>query len=273
MLYFTVNQPELRKGSFTHMAQKKKSSSTTALHLAIVTPTYNEIGNIEKLLTSLQAVSKEHPKDSFSVFVVDDSSPDGTADLVEILSPKLKTKNFNVNLIVRKEKDGLGRAYIFGFKQVLKRGGFDYILQMDADLSHNPAYITGFLHQAREGADFIIASRYTPGGATPDWPWFRKLLSRGGNIYTRLLLSRRITDYTGGYNMYSTSLMKKLSLDTVTAGGYGFLIELKYRALQVAKKIGEVPIVFLDRENGVSKIPKSTIVKNLVLVVKLRFNR
>jgi dolichol-phosphate mannosyltransferase len=253
------------------MAQKAPIRS---LRVAIVTPTYNEIGNIEKLLVELQSVSKEHPADIFSAFVIDDSSPDGTADLVETLRPKLKTKNFTVNLIVRKEKDGLGRAYIFGFNQVLQqKPPFDYILQMDADLSHNPAYITGFLHQARDGADLIVASRYIHGGTTPDWPWYRKVLSRGGNMYTRFFLSSKVTDYTGGFNMYSTSLMKKIDTNTLTAGGYGFLIELKYRAIKSAKKIREVPIVFLDRENGVSKIPKSTIFKNLALVIKLRLNK
>lgn len=251
------------------MGQKKTKSES--LRLAIVTPTYNEIGNIEKLLSSLQTVSSEHPNDLFTVFVVDDSSPDGTADLVEILRPKLKTENFDINLIVRKEKDGLGRAYIHGFGKVLSHpSSFDYILQMDADLSHNPAYITGFLRHAKQGADFIVASRYITGGATPDWPFYRKLLSRGGNIYTRLFLSRKVTDYTGGYNMYSTPLIQKIDTDTLTAGGYGFLIELKYRAVKAADKIGEVPIVFLDRENGTSKIPKSTIIKNLALVLKLR---
>jgi len=240
--------------------------------IAVVTPTYNEIGNIEKLLTELQKVSNEHVNDSFSVFVVDDSSPDGTADLVTVLSPKLKTKNFNVNLIVRKEKDGLGRAYIHGFKQVLAHEDkFDYILQMDADLSHNPVYITGFLHQANEKADFIVASRYINGGGTPDWPIHRQALSRGGNLYTRMILGTKISDYTGGFNMFKTSLMEKMDVNTISAGGYGFLLELKYRALHSAVNVREIPIIFLDREHGTSKIPKSTIFKNLVLVLKLRF--
>ena len=239
--------------------------------IAIVTPTYNEIGNIERLLTSIQKVSVEHPKDAFTVFVVDDSSPDGTADLVASLAPKLKTTNFAVELIIRKEKDGLGRAYIHGFKKVLAhKAAFDYILQMDADLSHNPAYITGFLHQAREGADFVVASRYITGGGTPDWPLHRQALSRGGNWYTRLMLGTAISDYTGGYNLYSAQLLKKMDIDSVQAGGYGFLIELKYRALKNATKTTQIPIVFLDRQHGSSKIPKSTLVKNFFLVFKIR---
>lgn len=254
------------------MTKKKATTAPQPVHVAIVTPTYNELGNIEKLLTSLQNVSSEHPNDRFTVFVIDDSSPDGTGDLVEILTPKLKTKNFAVNLITRKEKDGLGRAYIFGFKQVLSHEKkFDYILQMDADLSHDPAYITGFLRYARQGDEFIVATRYIKGGGTPNWPLHRRLLSRCGNLYTRFFLGSKITDYTGGFNMYKTSLMKKINPDTITAGGYGFLIELKYKALQATSSIAEVPIIFLDRENGVSKIPKSTIFKNLALVVKLKF--
>lgn len=242
--------------------------------IAIVTPTYNEASNIERLLSSLQAVSKKEKEHSFTVFVVDDSSPDGTAAVVKKLQPKLKTKNFEVKLIVRKEKDGLGRAYIFGFNQVLaEKVPFDYILQMDADLSHNPEYISDFLKIAKKDTDLIVASRYIPGGATPDWPLYRRVLSRGGNFYTRLFLSRKVTDYTGGYNMYSVSLMKKIDTQTITAGGYGFLIELKFKAINNAKQIAEVPIIFLDREHGTSKIPKSTIFKNLILVLQLRFKK
>jgi len=256
------------------MVKAKESTKNIGLHVAVVTPTYNEIGNIEKLLTSLQRVSSEHTDDHFSVFVIDDSSPDGTADLVKILKKKLRTKNFEITLITRKEKDGLGRAYIFGFKKVLAhKPAFDYILQMDADLSHNPAYVTSFLHQAKQGADFIVASRYTPGGGTPDWPWYRQLLSRGGNIYTRLLLGNRITDYTGGFNMYKASLMKTMNVDTIEAGGYGFLIDLKYRALKHAKNIAQIPIIFIDRQHGNSKIPKNTIIKNFILVPKIRYGK
>lgn len=244
------------------------------VRFAIVTPTYNEVGNVETLLRSLQQVSGEHSKDEFTVFVVDDSSPDGTADLVKILAPKLKTKNFSVKLLVRKEKDGLGRAYIFGFKKVLAdKQKFDYILQMDADLSHDPAYITGFLHQARNGADFIVASRYINGGGTPDWSWYRKTLSRGGNLYTRMLLGSKITDYTGGYNMYKTALMKKMDVDAIQAGGYGFLIELKFKALKNAETVAQIPIVFMDRKHGSSKIPRNTVVKNFILVPKIRYGK
>lgn len=253
---------------------KSTKTDASAIRLAIVTPTYNEIDNIEKLLTSLQSISIEHPKDNFSVFVIDDSSPDGTADLVEALTPKLKRKNFSINLITRKEKDGLGRAYIFGFNKVLSQNNkFDYILQMDADLSHNPVYITGFLHQAREGADFVVASRYMPGGGTPDWPWYRQLLSRGGNLYTRIFLGNKITDYTGGYNLYKASLLKKMNTDSIESGGYGFLIDLKYRALQEAKHVAQVPIIFIDRQHGSSKIPKNTIIKNFILVPKIRYGK
>lgn len=242
------------------------------MKIAIVTPTYNEVGNIENLLKSLLKVGIENPKDHFSVFVVDDSSPDGTADLVLSLAPKLAIKNFDINLIVRKEKDGLGRAYIYGFKQVLAhKNNYDYILQMDADLSHNPAYITGFIHQAREKADFIVASRYINGGGTPDWPIYRRALSVGGNLYTRIFLGSKITDYTGGFNMYHTNLMKKMNIDDIGATGYGFLIELKYKALHNANQVAEIPIVFMDRQHGSSKIPKTTILKNLILVPSIRY--
>lgn len=241
------------------------------MKFAVVVPTYNEIGNIENLMRSIGDVAALHPKDSFHLFVVDDSSPDGTADIIKTLAPSLNTKNFTVSLISRAEKDGLGRAYIYGFGKVLAhQENFDHILQMDADMSHDPKYISSFVHQAKQGADFIVASRYIPGGGTPDWKLHRKILSRGGNAYTRMLLGRKISDYTGGFNMFSSELMKKINPKSITSGGYGFLIELKYKALRHAQNVAEIPIVFLDREHGTSKIPKSTILKNFLLVAKLR---
>ena len=167
----------------------------------------------------------------------------------------------------RMGKDGLGKAYVAGFHQLLKKN-YTHILQMDADLSHDPKYIPEFI-QAAKTADFIVGARYIKGGATPDWAWHRKLLSRFGNLYTRLFLGSKIHDYTGGYNMYSADLLRAIDLATLQAGGYGFLIELKYRAVTHAKIIHEVPIVFMDRLHGTSKIPRSTIIKNLLLVPQL----
>jgi dolichol-phosphate mannosyltransferase len=142
---------------------------------------------------------------------------------------------------------------------------------MDADLSHDPSYITEMLRRVRGGADLVVASRYIRGGATPDWNLKRRFLSVGGNLYTRLFLGSRITDYTGGFNLYQTELLRRITPSTITTTGYGFQIEMKQRALKLAKRPTEVAIVFMDRTEGESKIPSDTLVKNLLLVLQLRF--
>ena len=242
------------------------------LRLAIVVPTYNEVTNVQNLIDSIAAVAKLNADVELTVVVIDDSSPDGTAELVESLAEGWQTVNFSVRVINKPTKNGLGAAYVYGFAQ-LENQGFDYFLQMDADLSHDPRYITGFIHQARAGVDFVVASRYIPGGGTPDWTLNRRILSRGGNFYARLILSRRITDYTGGFNMYSAALIKRMDMQTIAATGYGFLLVLKYRALLNCTSLAELPIVFLDRTHGSSKMPSSTLIKNFVLVPKIKARR
>ncbi len=239
------------------------------MKLAIAVPTYNEATNIKKLLPAIQKNLLAYPDLECVVFVIDDASPDGTADVAERLGKQLQTKGFRVQLIRRQKKEGLGKAYVFAFHKILKQD-FDYILQMDADLSHDPKYLPEFL-RATGNADFVVGSRYVKGGSTPDWQWHRKLLSHGGNTYTRLLLDSKITDYTGGFNLYSAKLLKDINLDRIQAVGYGFLIELKYKALKHSRGVVQVPIVFMDRRHGSSKIPRGIIFKNLALVAKLRF--
>jgi len=241
------------------------------MKLAVAVPTYNELDNVKKLLPALSKYLKDYPDLTTTVWVIDDGSPDGTADAAEKIGKKLKSKNFEVQVMRRTKKEGLGKAYVYAFKKLLNEG-YDFILQMDADLSHNPKYIPQFL-DATKDFSFVIGSRYIKGGATPDWQWHRKLLSRGGNIYARALLSTKITDYTGGFNMFSGDLLQGLDLDTLQAAGYGFLIELKFRALQQAGGVYQVPIVFMDRTHGESKLPKGIIFKNLALVARMRFGR
>lgn len=209
----------------------------------------------------------KQPDLSCTLFVVDDSSPDQTAAKAESAGQQYASNRFKVRVLSRKAKDGFGRAYVHGFKHVLKEN-FDYILQIDADLSHNPNYIPQFLEAAKTH-DFVVGSRYIKGGATPDWSWYRKLLSRGGNLYTRLWLGNTITDYTGGFNLFHADLLRQVHSGSLRASGYGFLIELKHRALQHAKSPTQIPIIFIDRQHGSSKIPKSTIIKNLILVPKI----
>jgi len=237
--------------------------------LAIAVPTYNEAANLKKLIPAIYRNLKSYPKLTCTLFIVDDNSPDGTAEVAEKLGLKYRTSSFHVKVLRRKTKEGLGKAYIYAFRHILN-DKFDFILQMDADLSHDPKYLPAFLDAAKR-VDFVVGSRYIKNGGTPDWQWYRKLLSRGGNLYTRLFLGSQITDYTGGYNLYSTSLLKRIDLNNLHAGGYGFLIELKYRALHNCQAVEQVAIVFMDRQHGSSKIPRNIIFKNLVLVPQLAF--
>lgn len=241
------------------------------IKIAVLIPTYNEAQNLPALLRAMHKASTNFIDVSFTIYIIDDSSPDGTAECAEILNKELESVLFKVSIIRRIKKEGLGKAYIDGFKQMLAmEETFDFVLQMDADLSHNPEYIDQFVSAVRTGADFVVGSRYIHGGSCPDWSWYRKLLSRGGNTYARLILGRKITDYTGGFNMYSLNVLKKINWDTLDSAGYGFLIDLKYQAQQVSKKIIEIPIQFLDRQHGQSKMPLNTIFQNFALVLRIK---
>jgi dolichol-phosphate mannosyltransferase len=237
--------------------------------LGVSLPTYNEAINITKLLFAINEAVSNLKNINVHIVVVDDSSLDGTGEIVKKVSAKLNSNSFHVELLTRSKKDGFGRACVAGFKQLLKNN-VDYILQMDADLSHDPVYIAAFVKAAVGGYDFVVGSRYTSGGDTPDWPWHRRFLSKYGNWYTKSLLGKSITDYTGGFNLYSRKLLESIDINSLQASGYGFLIELKFRALKHSTKFCEIPIVFRDRVHGQSKIPKSTLIKNLLLVPKIK---
>ncbi|AND17058.1 polyprenol monophosphomannose synthase [Rathayibacter tritici] len=244
------------------------------LSLTIVTPTYNEADNIGELLRRLATAAAAEPDVLVRSVIVDDSSPDGTADRARALGAELSTGTFSVEVLSRAAKEGLGAAYLWAFEQVLGREDPPtHILQMDADLSHDPAYLSDFLREVRAGADLVVASRYIPGGGTPDWTLDRKILSRGGNLYSRALLGSRLTDWTGGFNLFSRELLERIHFETVDATGYGFQIALKHRASVAARRVREIPIVFLDRTEGTSKIPGNTMLRSLLLVVRIRFTR
>jgi len=235
----------------------------------MLVPTYNEINNVQTLVAGLADSGKLCADTDITLVVIDDSSPDGTAAAVQALAPLFASEFFRIRTIVKPTKNGLGAAYIYGFAQ-LAGENFDYFLQMDADLSHDPRYIPLFVEKAKAGIELVVASRYIPGGGTPDWGFNRRFLSRGGNIYARTVLSSRITDWTGGFNMYSAALLERITPATITATGYGFMLALKYRALKAATSVAELPIVFLDRTHGSSKMPSNTLVRNFVLALKLR---
>ena len=241
------------------------------MQIALLIPTYNEADNLAMLLPEIALAAKELVQVYLTVYVIDDSSPDGTAQVALDLQNQLQTPSFQIQLISRKMKEGLGKAYIDGFKTLLAlKNKPNFIMQMDADRSHSPRYIAQFIQSAKTGADFVVGSRYIPGGSSPNWSWYRKLLSHAGNMYARMLLSNHVTDYTGGFNLYSSALLERLNFDFINHAGYGFLIHLKFNAQQHAQKIVEIPIQFTDREFGVSKMPLNTIFKNCYLVVVIR---
>lgn len=226
----------------------------------VVIPTYNEAHNILPLLAEIHAVVPE-----MDVLVVDDASPDGTGSLVEDLA----ARNERVRLLRREGKQGLGTAYVAGFRDCLARG-YAVVCQMDADFSHQPRYLADFLREI-EHADLVLGSRYAPGGATEDWSLKRKVLSRGGNFYARAVLGIPVRDLTGGFKCFRRAVLEAISLDTVRAEGYAFQMEMTWRAWRLGFRIREIPIVFPDRSRGVSKLSGSIFWESVKMPWSLRF--
>jgi len=222
----------------------------------VVIPTYNEAENIERMLHRIHDCLPEA-----GVLVVDDGSPDGTADLVEAASASLP----DVHLLRRSAKSGLGSAYRAGFAWGLERG-YDVFVEIDADFSHDPAALPEVIAPLGEGFDVSIGSRYIEGGSIPNWAWHRHLLSRGGNAYASMVLGLGVADATAGYRAYSARILRKLNLEQIRAEGYGFQIEMTYRSKQHGGRITEVPIKFVDREAGESKMSSKIVVEALALV-------
>ena len=222
----------------------------------IVLPTFNEADNIVEVLRKLRAVVPEA-----SVLVVDDSSPDGTADLVEEVAAEIG----DVSVMRRPAKSGLGSAYRDGFRHGLA-AAYDVMVEMDSDLSHDPAALPSLLAAAADGAALALGSRYIPGGSIPDWSWHRRALSRWGNRYAAAVLGIDVNDATSGYRAYRAEALADIDFHTVQADGYGFQVEMAYRVLASGGRIVEVPISFTDRVRGESKMSSSIVVEALVLV-------
>ena len=215
----------------------------------IVMPTYNERQNLEIMAGRIRESTPEA-----DLLVVDDNSPDGTGDLAD----KLAEADQHVHVIHRTEKAGLGKAYIAGFTWGLERG-YDVIVEMDADGSHRPEDLPTLLAAVSGGADGVIGSRWVPGGKVVNWPRKREILSRGANIYTRLALGIGIKDATGGYRAYRATTLRKIDLGNVESTGYSFQIDITIRVIRAGLRIVEVPITFVEREHGVSKMDSSII--------------
>ena len=222
----------------------------------VVIPTYNEAENIDEVIGRTRAAVPEA-----HVLVVDDNSPDGTAAIVEGLGDD------RVHVLRRPGKAGLGAAYRAGFAWGAAEG-FDVMVEMDADLSHDPAALPTLLAGIDEGADLVIGSRYVPGGSIPDWAWHRKALSRWGNRYAGAMLGLGVADATAGYRAYRATMLDRLDLASIRADGYGFQIEMTYRTAGAGGTIVEVPISFTDRTRGTSKMSSRIIVEALLLVTR-----
>jgi dolichol-phosphate mannosyltransferase len=222
----------------------------------VVIPTYNESENIERMLHRIRACLPEA-----GILVVDDGSPDGTASLVETVAAELA----EVHLIRRTAKAGLGSAYRTGFAWGLERG-YDAFVEIDADFSHDPAALPGLLAPLEQGYDVSIGSRYVEGGSIPNWAWHRHLLSRGGNAYADAVLGLGVHDSTAGFRAYRADILRRLDLERIRAEGYGFQIEMTYRAKQHGATVCEVPISFVDRTAGESKMSSFIVIEALALV-------
>ncbi len=232
--------------------------------ILLIIPTYNENQNISALLDE---VEKETSKFDLSILIVDDSSTDGTIETVE---NKKQIYN-NIQTLKRPAKLGLASAYIDGIKYGIKNN-FEYFIEMDADFSHNPKYLSTMIENLKEN-DVVIGSRNIKGGSVVNWGFLRNLISKGGSLYSRLILNCPINDLTGGFNGWSKKIIEKIDLDTIISKGYSFQIEMKYKAYKNKAKIIEFPIVFEDRKFGKSKMSKTIFFEALLNILKIRFSK
>ena len=216
----------------------------------ILTPTYNERGNIEALINQIQAQTRE---EQVSILVIDSNSPDGTGEIIDILA----RNRSGVYALHQPSKQGLGKAYLDGFRWALDKG-FEVIFTMDADFSHDPVYIPSMLREI-ERVDLVIGSRYVRGGGVVNWPWPRRVVSRFGNWYAKTIMGIQLNDFTSGFQCFRAKLLEKILSPPVSSEGYVFLIELKFRASMEKARIFETPIIFKDRTRGESKISKGII--------------
>ena len=222
----------------------------------VVTPTYQEAANVERFLRAVRAAAPQ-----VDVLVADDNSPDGTGELAEEAALELG----QIEVLHRPGKQGLGNAYRHGFRWGLDEG-YEVIVQMDCDFSHDPAMITTLLAAVDDGVDCAIGSRYVPGGSTPGWPWYRRWLSRYGNRYTAAVLRLGIRDATGGFRAYRASTLEAIDIDSTRANGYAFQSEVALRMAQAGLRLEEIPITFVDREFGTSKMSVRIMVESLARV-------
>src|SRR6478609_5243449 len=229
----------------------------------LVLPTYEEAENVEAFVAAARAKLPA----SAQVLIVDDNSPDGTGEIAD----RLAEEHEGVSVLHRPRKEGLGPAYIAGFRRALA-GGAGLVVEMDSDFSHEPAYLPRLI-EAAERADIVIGSRYVPGGGVSDWGPLRRAISRGGSAYAQLLLSLPVRDLTGGFKCFRREVLEAIDLDAVRSRGYAFQVEMTYRAIELGFDVAEVPIVFRDRQAGASKMSRSIVLEAIWRVPLLRYGR
>ncbi|MGC5161820.1 polyprenol monophosphomannose synthase [Rhodococcus sp. DT1] len=234
------------------------NDSAPSARTLVIIPTYNERDNIGRIVERLHAALP-----GTDVLIVDDGSPDGTGAIADGLA----AADDRIHVMHRTEKNGLGAAYIAGFRWGLDRD-YTVLVEMDADGSHAPEQLHLLLERVDAGADLVLGSRYVPGGTVVNWPWHREVLSRGGNIYSRLALGVKVSDITGGYRAYRREVLETLDLDAIASHGYCFQVDLAWRTLQAGFTVAEVPITFTEREIGESKM-SGNIVQEALLRVTL----
>lgn len=228
----------------------------------VIMPTYNEIESLPITLNAVLAAT-----DEVDLLVVDDGSPDGTGAWAD----NLAATNNRVFVMHRTEKNGLGAAYLAGFAWAFERG-YEYVVEMDADGSHRPQDLPKLLAK-KEQADLVIGSRWVAGGAVENWPWYRELISRGGSTYSRLMLGVSIRDVTAGFRVYRSTFLQQLDLTDINAKGYGFQVEMSWRSSKAKARVIEVPILFVERTLGASKMSSGILLEALWLVTKWGFSR
>lgn len=226
----------------------------------IIVPTYNERANLPPLVEQIHQALPQA-----DVLIVDDNSPDGTGLLAEAMA----ARDRHVQALRRPAKLGLGTAYLDGFRYALRQG-YDFVFEMDADFSHDPAYLPQMLETAQRQADLVIGSRRVPGGGTHNWGLLRRFVSAGGNLYARTVLGVGVRDLTSGFKCFRRQVLEAIDLDDVRSEGYSFQIEMTYRALCLGFRVVEVPIVFVDRRVGQSKMSGRIVLEALLMVWRLR---
>jgi len=231
----------------------------------LVIPTFDEADNVESIVRAADAALRTCAPEGHRILVVDDDSPDGTGQIAEDVAAELGT----VEVLHRTTREGLGPAYLAGFAHALAADAA-YVIEMDADFSHDPADLPRLVAGAREDADLVLGSRYVPGGGVSDWGRIRQFISRGGSAYSRVVLGLSVRDLTGGFKCFRAEVLRAIDLPTVRSHGYAFQVELTYRAIQRGFRVREVPIVFRDRRHGRSKMSWRIAVEAMWLVPRLR---